>query len=100
MTELDGHDTPGHQDPHKPADDREEVYFSGSPMLRAEALKVLGFGLLGVVIAAAPFAIMAMSGPSNLWATIACIVIGLMMILIPVMMQKTVRYRISNYRID
>ena len=98
MSDLEGHD---HQeDPHKPADDREEVYFQGSPMLRAEAGKVLGFSILGVVVIAIPWLMKGLQMPFNWWVAAACIPVGLLMILIPVLMQKTIRYRISNYRID
>src|SRR5262252_4422883 len=98
MSDLEGNEH--HEQPHKPADDREEIYFQGSPLLRAEAGKVLGFSILGVAVVAAPWILLTLQGPFNVWVAVACIPIGMLMILIPVLMQKTVRYRISNYRID
>src|SRR4051794_39252200 len=40
--------------PHKPADDREEVYYEGSPMLRGDFGKLVGWGILGLVLIASP----------------------------------------------
>ena len=37
--------------PHKPADDKEEVYFSGSPMLRAELGQMFVYIVVAIVLA-------------------------------------------------
>lgn len=89
--------------PHRPADDREEIYFQGSPMLRGEAGRVFAFTVVGLVLIAIPFIVRAMSSAGEWpvwWVTLACIVIGLIVLTIPVIMTKITRYRISNYRID
>src|SRR5207244_11112182 len=38
--------------PHRPADDKEEVYFEGSPPLRGHIGMVLLYGLIGIILIA------------------------------------------------
>jgi membrane protein YdbS with pleckstrin-like domain len=85
--------------PHAEPDDKEEIYFEGSPPMRAFAGKVFGFILIAVVlIAIAVLLIHQKIGP---W-WIAAILIGLAFAvqIIPWMDSRRVRYRITNYRID
>jgi uncharacterized membrane protein YdbT with pleckstrin-like domain len=88
--------------PHRPADDREEVYYQGSPMVRGEIGMFLLWSVIGVVLILAPFLWHFVLG--NEWwpwfVTAAAVVIGLLLILVPVLVVRQYRYRISNYRID
>jgi uncharacterized membrane protein YdbT with pleckstrin-like domain len=87
--------------PHTPADDREEVYFEGSPPLRGHFGKVLLYGLIGIIVIAAPFVLsMRFKQPSPWWVKLICVVIGLIIVMIPVIIIKRTRYRVTNYRID
>ena len=89
--------------PHKEADDREEIYYQGSPMVRGNLGKIFLWAVGGLVLLAAPFIIRSASNPQefpNIWVTIICVVLGLIMLLVPWLIVKSVRYRISNYRID
>ena len=89
--------------PHKPADDREEVYFHGSPMLRGELTRFILFIIIGAVFILLPFVIDLFSGPGRnvpWWVYVGLIVIGLLVMVIPIIRVKSVGYRISNYRID
>ena len=87
--------------PHKEADDREEVYYSGSPMLRGHLGRLLLLTLLGLAIIAAPFLIAHFGKMAMHWiAYLACSIVGIIVILIPMLMAKAIRYRITNYRID
>lgn len=100
MSELDGHDTPGHE-PHRPADDREEVYFSGSPMIRASLGALFAWWIAGLVAIAVPIVWTAMGSTGPHWAVWPiCFIAALLLFAMPIVIQKTVRYRISNYRID
>src|SRR5690349_10708750 len=93
--------TPDAERPHKPADDSEEVYYEGSPKLRAEIGKLLGFWVIGVVLIALPFIIRSLHGEWLPWfINAALIVIGLILLIIPSLRVRMIRYRISNYRID
>ncbi len=83
--------------PHRPADDSEEVYFAGSPRLRGELGHVIGFVLLGLILAAVPFFFTA--GRTALWIG-AGLIAGAVVALIPIVLTRSQRYRISNYRID
>jgi membrane protein YdbS with pleckstrin-like domain len=87
--------------PHRAADDSEEVYFHGSPMLRGELGRLLGFSFLALLLIAIPFGYWFYKDLwPPIWVTIACIVIGIALALVPWLITKTYRYRISNYRID
>jgi membrane protein YdbS with pleckstrin-like domain len=81
--------------PHKPADDREEVYFQGSPMMRGEIGKLLFCWILAVAMVAAAIYFQAP------WYVIAAaIAVGLIIVIVPWVLTKMIRYRISNYRVD
>src|SRR4051812_17641427 len=89
--------------PHKPADDREEVYFHGSPMLRGEIARFILFIVIGAVLILLPFGIDLFSGPGRnvpWWVYVGLILLGLIVMVIPILRVKSVGYRISNYRID
>ena len=88
--------------PHRPADDREEVYYEGSPMVRGEVGKFFLWTLVGVLLMLAPFIWhFALGRPSWPWiATLVCVAIGLCLVFVPIIVVRQYRYRISNYRID
>ena len=89
--------------PHREADDSEEIYYQGSPMVRGNIGKIFFWFLFGLVLIAAPVAFYFLSNPRHFpiwWITLACVVAGLIMWFIPVLIVKSVRYRITNYRID
>src|SRR5436190_9507068 len=87
--------------PHRPADDREEVYYQGSPLLRGNIGKLFLLVLVGAVLIVLPIFLHFGTDthlPGLAWA--AFILVGLLFIVLPVLLQRTVRYRVSNYRID
>jgi membrane protein YdbS with pleckstrin-like domain len=89
--------------PHREADDREEVYYQGSPMIRGQLGKIFLWTVLGLVLLALPIVWKIFQRQNEWpiwWITVACIILGLLFLLIPVLIVKSVRYRISNYRID
>jgi hypothetical protein len=85
--------------PHKPADDREEVYYEGSPQTRAAkpgrssppACSAAALLAGGGLSCSSPD-----SGPSRSRA----FVLAILAQAIPIIFTKSVRYRFSNYRID
>lgn len=81
--------------PHRPADDREEIYFEGSPLLRGHVGRTLLCWIIGPILIVGPFFI---SAPW--WARLAIAVIGIFLLALPLLLTRTIRYRISNYRID
>jgi hypothetical protein len=83
--------------PHRAADDSEEVYYQGSPMLRGEAGKLLRWIVMGLVLIAAGVA----CAIHGVWlACIPLVLVGIALFFVPALLVRTVRYRISNYRID
>ncbi len=89
------------QQPHKAADDTEQVYYEGSPQLRGELGRSLLWIVLGLAIIAAPilltvFAQMAIPW----WGYVAADGVGLVLLAVPWIRMKAISYRISNYRID
>lgn len=89
--------------PHREADDTEQVYFHGSPLLRAELATGWFWVLLGLIIIAIPitWGILAKEGSGPLWwMYLIGAVVGLIVLLIPWIKTKSVAYKITNYRID
>lgn len=86
--------------PHKPADDKEEIYYEGSPKLRAELFATAVNFLLGLALIVSPWFLKKYWTSMPWWMWLVCIAAGLVIGVWPILMVKTVRYRISNYRID
>jgi membrane protein YdbS with pleckstrin-like domain len=89
--------------PHREAGDTEEIYYQGSPMIRGAIGRIFLWALLGILMLAAPIAFKMLSKEHEWpvwWLTLAFVVVGLILLCIPVLIVKSVRYRISNYRID
>jgi len=90
--------------PHKAADDTEQVYFEGSPLARGVMGRGIGWCLLGLLIMAIPVALFVLDQKrvwhAPWWFSLAFVVVGLIVFVVPMVKAKTIRYRISNYRID
>jgi membrane protein YdbS with pleckstrin-like domain len=80
--------------------DQEIVYFEGRPMLRADQAKAMLWALLGIVLIALPVFAWIMDWGWPWWIAVICILVAIAVIVIPWMIIRTTRYRISNYRID
>jgi membrane protein YdbS with pleckstrin-like domain len=91
-------DTP----PSKPVEEDEIVYFEGRPTLRADQAKAAMFVVVGVVLIALPIlaAVLDWTWWDHRWMTIVCIVLAILAIVLPWLVTRTTRYRITNYRID
>jgi len=87
--------------PHAPPADDEAVYYHGSPFLGGKPEEVLAFGLVGTLFLLGPiiYKLTAHGWPAQ-WATLAMLIVGVVLWIIPVVITKSTRYRISNYRID
>jgi membrane protein YdbS with pleckstrin-like domain len=87
--------------PHKPADDREEVYYDGSPLLRGELGKFSIYFLIAMVLIIGPL-VLRFAADVRIPALVLAILIliGLLVLFFPILKLKTIKYRISNYRID
>jgi len=101
------HDVPPVNDPdanrpHAPADDTEEVYFEGSPLMRWEVIRGWPWSLVGLIIIAAPIVLKVLRDQTAIlwWVYPAAFVVGAILICIPWVWSKTMRFKISNYRID
>jgi membrane protein YdbS with pleckstrin-like domain len=86
--------------PHAPPDDVEETYYEGSPLLRGALGKGVLWIIAGVILVVLPIASMIMDWKFPWFVSLALAVIGFILILIPIIQTKTIRYRITNYRID
>jgi len=89
------------EQPHKPADDREEIYYDGSPLLRGELGQFSIYFIVGALLAIGSLVLrFAFDVHIPGLALGILVVLGLLVILFPVLKLKTIKYRISNYRID
>jgi len=79
----------------QPDSDPEEVYYQGSPMLRAH----LGRLLFWTLIAAALVAAIILLKPGGV-VSLVLLVLALIALLIPSLLTRTTNYRITSYRID
>lgn len=92
---------PASDRPHKPADDREEIYYEGPPSLRGELGSLLLAGLIAAVLIAIPIVIWILKGAVlPIWAGLVMFAIAILVVAVPILITRTTRYRISNYRID
>ena len=87
--------------PHKPADDREEVYFEGSPAFRWELSRGWYWLIIGLLLIVGPIVSKVLWSEHTPWWLIPLgLILGLCIFLIPWLMTKTIRYKVTNYRID
>lgn len=103
MSQVPPAATPPGTAPHREADDREEIYYEGSPLIRGNIGKIFLLWILAIVLLAVPFLYHHFHNPKewpNVWVIVACVVVALILLFIPVLIVKSLRYRISNYRID
>ncbi len=89
-----------HQTPNA-LEEEEKTYFEGSPILRGDIGRLLMLALLGVILFAVPI----LAWLFNWWSTpwwgwLAFLLVGGGLFVLPYILVKTVRYRITNYRID
>jgi hypothetical protein len=85
---------------HQAPTDAEEIYYQGSPCLRGLSGRLMLFPLLGLLLIATPFILYHFDTKLSATDWVVCIVIGLCLPMVPVLYSKTIRYRITNYRID
>jgi membrane protein YdbS with pleckstrin-like domain len=88
--------------PHRAPDDMEEVYYEGSPLLRGALGKGFLWIFCGTVLIAVAIAAFVLHWQQKVpwWAFVALAFVGLCLIFVPLIQSKTIRYRVSNYRID
>jgi len=92
---------PGAEPPHKPADDQEVVYFEGSPLVRGDLGRFFLFAVIAAVLFAIPILFKIFKpGALPAWVGAILILLALVCLVIPYIMIRSIRYRITNYRID
>lgn len=88
---------------HSPAGDTEEVYYEGTPRLRGHLGHVILYGGLGILFMALPILLGKLFNKGShapLWLNLSLELIGIILLIIPILIVKRTRYRITNYRID
>ena len=87
---------------HRPAGDTEEVYYEGTPRLRGYLGHCFIYGLLGVLFIFLPILLkwFKLFEGMKWYVNVALVVIGLILLVVPLLIVKRTRYRITNYRID
>ncbi len=90
-------------DAHAEPGDTEVVYYDGSPPITSDLGAFSLYALVGLVLIAIPFLYAFLSNGHHFpawWLTLAFILVGLAIPLIPLIQIRSIRYRITNYRID
>ena len=82
--------------PDSAAGEDEVVYFEGSPALRGSWGRLLLCGLLGAGILVGSVALWTQAW----WLPLAGLILGAGVVVMPIVLIRSVRYRISSYRID
>ena len=89
------------EDVHRPADDKEEVYFDGSPLVRGTLAKAFWWVVIGLALIVAPYFVHTLLHPRiSPWIYAAMVAIGVIVIAVPPLRALTIRFRVTNYRID
>lgn len=88
--------------PHKPADDREIIYYEGSPLVRGELGRIFACALVAAGLIAAAIYLYWYRNPPVIpgWAVPVMFLLAVGFLLVPYVLTRMRRYRISNYRID
>ena len=83
-----------------PAPDVEEIFYEGSPKLRGEIPLLFQCFLAAAVVAAIAVLLTMFVASFPWWGTAIGVVIALLVLVLPILLVRKNRYRISNYRID
>ena len=88
-------------EPHRPADDVEELYFQGSPLLRGDVKPVAaGVGLVVLLIVGIVLYHRLEGKLPPLLIVFGVFAVAELLVMATLLRTKTVTYRISNYRVD
>jgi membrane protein YdbS with pleckstrin-like domain len=80
--------------------DQEVIYYEGRPMLRADQAKAGFWLLVGIALIVLAILSWTMNWGWPGWIGVVCILIGIVVIVVPWLLIRATRYRISSYRID
>jgi membrane protein YdbS with pleckstrin-like domain len=86
--------------PHRPSGDEEIVYYEGRPLLRGDQAKAALMLMIGIGLIALPILAMLFDWKWSGWLTLICVVLAVIVIVVPMLMMRSIRYRITSYRID
>jgi membrane protein YdbS with pleckstrin-like domain len=86
--------------PHAPPDHDEITYYEGSPLVRGRLGTLLLCGLIGLILIALPITNLVFHWHWPLILDGILVVVGLLLFLVPSLRTRSIRYRITNYRID
>lgn len=82
------------------AADQETVFYEGSPKLRGETGLLFKCILAAILLIAIPIIAHAIQGYAIWWLYLGFIVLGIAALVLPLILVRKHKYRISNYRID
>ena len=80
--------------------DHEVIYYEGRPMMRADQAKAAFWVLLGLALVVVACLSWTMDWGWPKWIGVVLFIAGILAIVIPWLVIRTTRYRITSYRID
>jgi membrane protein YdbS with pleckstrin-like domain len=82
-------------------EDAEIVYYEGRPVMRAQQMKAILWAIIGLALLALPVVAMSMHWTFwTWWLSIICVLLAAMVIAVPWIKLRAIKYRITSYRID
>jgi membrane protein YdbS with pleckstrin-like domain len=83
-----------------PADDPEVVYFEGRPVLRADQFKAILWVVLGLALITLMVLNLVLEWGWPWWVNVILILGAVAAVVLPMLITRTTRYRITSYRIE
>jgi len=82
------------------APDKEIIYYEGRPMMRADQAKAAFWVLMGLGLVVLACVSWTMDWGWPAWVGVVVFILGILAIVLPWLVIRTTRYRITSYRID
>lgn len=80
--------------------DHEIVYFEGSPSLKSQIGTLFLYGVIALVVVVGSFWAAISYGGKVWFVALASLIVAAALFLIPILITRTTRYKVTNYRID
>lgn len=88
-----------HPSPERKAPDEEQVFYDGPPSWTGRAGAIFISFIVAALLVVVPI-ILQLAGHGQWWLIAGGVVLAIVVLMLQVLLQRSLRYRITNYRID